>query len=184
MVPVANLRQLVDSTASECVGSLGFTLNVEPTLYLGDSTMKFESILKSVAVAMTMTVALAGAGNAMADEAKKAHNVVMHVNDDNVAGWNQALNNATNMLKAFGKDKLNVEIVMNGKGLDMVKLDSVVASRLPDALAAGVELKACGATMKATNVTDKDLAPGVQVVPGGMVEIIKKQEAGWTYIKG
>jgi intracellular sulfur oxidation DsrE/DsrF family protein len=145
--------------------------------------VKFESTLKSVAVALTMTLALASAGNAMADEAKKEHNAVLHVNQNDTVAWNQALNNATNMLKAMGKDKLNVEIVMNGAGLDMVKLESPVAGRIPDVLAAGVELKACGQTMKAAHVTAEDLAPGVQVVPGGMAEILQKEEAGWSYIK-
>jgi uncharacterized protein len=37
--------------------------------------------------------------------------------------------------------------------------------------------------MKAAKLTDKDLYPGVGTVPGGVIEIMQKQEAGWTYLK-
>ena len=76
-----------------------------------------------------------------------------------------------------------IEIVVNGPGLDMMKFDSVVADRMTAALGTGVALLACGATMKAANVTEKDLHAGVKVVPGGVVEVMQKQEAGWSYIK-
>jgi intracellular sulfur oxidation DsrE/DsrF family protein len=83
----------------------------------------------------------------------------------------------------MGRDKVNVEIVVNGPGLDMMKFDSIVAGRMAEAIGNGVELMACGTTMKAANVTEKDLHNGVKVVPGGVVEIMLKQEAGWTYLK-
>ena len=114
---------------------------------------------------------------------KKPHNVVIHVTDNDPAKWNQALNNSANLQKAMGRDKVNVEIVVNGPGLDMMKFDSIVAGRMAEAIGNGVELMACGATMKAANVTEKDLHNGVKVVPGGVVEIMLKQEAGWTYLK-
>ncbi len=114
---------------------------------------------------------------------KKPHNVVLHVTDSDPVKWNQALNNSANLQKAMGKDKVSIEIVVNGPGLDMMKFDSVVASRMIEAINNGVELLACGATMKAAGVTEKDLHNGVRVVPGGVVEIMLKQEAGWSYLK-
>ena len=114
---------------------------------------------------------------------KTPHNVVFHVTDSDPVKWNQALNNSANLQKAMGKDKVNVEIVVNGPGLDMMKFDSIVAGRMAEAIGNGVELLACGTTMKAAKVTEKDLHNGVKVVPGGVVEIMLKQEAGWTYLK-
>jgi intracellular sulfur oxidation DsrE/DsrF family protein len=123
------------------------------------------------------------AGTVLAADAAKKHGVVFHVTDSDPAKWNQALNNAANLQKAIGKDNMDIEIVVNGKGLDMMKFDSVAASRMTEATKNGVKLLACGATMKAANVTEKDLHEGVKVVPGGVVEIMQKQEAGWSYIK-
>jgi intracellular sulfur oxidation DsrE/DsrF family protein len=117
-----------------------------------------------------------------ADGAKK-HNVVIHVTDPEAWKWNQALNNAGNLQKNLGKNNVRVEIVVNGPGLNMMKFESEVGNRMQAALKNGVDLLACGATMKAAKVEKKDLYPGVKVVPGGVIEIMEKQEAGWTYIK-
>lgn len=144
--------------------------------------MFFKTFVKFAALAMVLTLATGSATLAVAAE-KKAHNVVFHVTDNDPVKWNQALNNSANLQKATGKENINIEIVVNGPGLDMMKFDSVVANRMTEATANGVSLLACGATMKAAKVTEKDLHAGVKVVPGGVVEIMEKQEAGWTYIK-
>lgn len=143
--------------------------------------MNFKSIIQS-AVLATVLAFVTGPTALAADTAKK-HGVVFHVTDSDPGKWNQALNNAANLQKAKGKENMDIEIVVNGKGLDMMKFESVVASRMNDALKNGVKLLACGTTMKAAKVTEKDLHQGVKVVPGGVVEIMEKQEAGWTYIK-
>ena len=135
----------------------------------------------NVLSALLFAVALASPFAAQAD-GKKKHNVVIHVTDNVEWKWNQALNNAGNLKKRFGKD-IQVEIVVNGPGLKMMMFDSAVGNRMEAAIKNGIDLMACGATMKAMKVDKKDLYPGVKVVPGGVVEIMEKQEAGWTYIK-
>jgi hypothetical protein len=37
--------------------------------------------------------------------------------------------------------------------------------------------------MRMRKVTKADLLDGVGTVPAGVVEIVKKQEAGWIYVK-
>jgi intracellular sulfur oxidation DsrE/DsrF family protein len=117
-----------------------------------------------------------------ADSGKK-HKVIFHVTDKIEWKWNQALNNAGNLQKAMGKDNVDIEIVVNGPGLNMMKFDSAVGNRMETAVKNGIDLLACGATMKAMKVTKEDLYPGVKVVPGGVVQIMQRQEQGWTYIK-
>jgi len=141
----------------------------------------FKSFVKFVSLALMMT--LVANSTVLAADAAKKHGIVLHVTDSIPAKWNQALNNAANLQKALGKENVEVEIVVNGPGLDMMMFDSVVANRMTTAIHDGVNLLACGSTMKAKKVTQKDLHEGVKVVPGGVIEIMKKQEAGWTYIK-
>jgi len=141
----------------------------------------FKTLMKSISLALVFT--LATGSLAMAAETAKKHHVVLHVTDKAPVKWNQALNNARNLQKALGKENVDVEIVVNGPGLDMMLFDSEVANRLGAASKDGVSLLACGATMKARKITKKDLHEGVKVVPGGVIEIMQKQEAGWTYIK-
>ena len=142
--------------------------------------MSLKSLMKSVAVALTLALAAGSATLAVA--AEKKHGVVMQVSDNNPAIWNLTLNNAKNLQQALG-DQVEVEIVAYGPGLNMLKFDSEVANRLGEAEKNGVHLVACGNTMKAMKVSEKDLHAGVKVVPGGVIEIMEKQEAGWTYIQ-
>ncbi len=144
--------------------------------------MFFKNFMKLAALAMVLAVATGSASLAVAAE-KKAHNLVFHVTDNDPAKWNQILNNANNVQQALGKDKVVIEVVANGPGLNMLKFDSEVANRMTDAAKNGVILAACGTTMKAMKVSEKDLHAGVKVVPAGIVEIMQKQEAGWSYVK-
>jgi intracellular sulfur oxidation DsrE/DsrF family protein len=143
--------------------------------------MSLRTLMQSAAVALILTLATGSATLAVA--AEKKHGVVMQVSDNNPATWNLALNNAKNLQQALGKDNVNVEIVAYGPGLKMFMFDSEVANRLSDAEKSGVTLAACGNTMKAMKVSEKDLHAGVKVVPGGVIEIMEKQEAGWAYVK-
>lgn len=130
-----------------------------------------------------MILALLAGGTAIAAESGKKHHVVFHVTDSDPVKWNQVLNNAGNLQKNIGKENIEIEIVANGPGIDMLKFDTEVGNRLGDAIKQNITVYACGATMKAVKMTEKDLYTGVKVVPGGVIEIMHKQEAGWTYLK-
>jgi len=136
---------------------------------------------KGTVVALILAFAFGPA--VMAADAGKKHHVIFHVTDNDPVKWNQALNNAANLQKAVGKENIEVEIVVNGPGLEMMKFESPVGSRMGDAMKNGVSLLACAATMKAAKVTEKDLYQGVKTVPGGVIQIMNRQEARWTYIK-
>jgi len=135
-------------------------------------------IIASLALMLTFSATVSYG----ADAAKK-HHVAFHVTDNDPVKWNQVLNNAGNLQKNIGKDNIEIEVVANGPGLKMFLLESEVGERMGEALKNGINLKACGQTMKATKVSEKDLFPGVTTVPGGVIELMEKQEAGWTYLK-
>ena len=109
--------------------------------------------------------------------------VVFQVSDSVPAKWNLALNNAKNVQDIIGKDKVDVEIVAYGPGIDMLKLESEVANRIDSALTNGVKIVACETTMRSTKLTKADMLPSIGYVPGGVVELMKKQREGWAYIR-
>jgi len=90
--------------------------------------------------------------------------VVIQVSDNDPAKWNLALNNAQNLQQALGKDKVQVEIVAYGPGLNMLKANSKVAGRVNGALDQSVDIVACGNTMKKMKVAKSDLIGGTRVV--------------------
>jgi uncharacterized protein len=117
-----------------------------------------------------------------ADEAV-AYKVVIQVSDNDLAKWNLALNNAKNIQQALGKNNATVEIVAYGPGIDMLKLDSEVGSRLSEAADSGVLVAACANTMRAHKLTAADMHPAAQIVPSGVVEIIRREREGYAYIR-
>jgi hypothetical protein len=119
----------------------------------------------------------------IAVQAADKKGVVIQMSDNDPAKWNLALNNANKVQEEFGKDKVDVEIVAYGPGINMLKFDSEVANRVTAAENGGIAIRACGNTMKAMKLTEKDLNSSVKVVPAGVIEIMTKQEAGWSYIR-
>jgi uncharacterized protein len=140
--------------------------------------MFFRSLMKFAAVALILVFA---AGTAVHAADKKG--VVIQMSDNDPAKWNLALNNAKNVQQELGKDNVNIEIVAYGPGINMLKFDSEAANRVTAAEKEGIAFRACGNTMKAMKLSDKDINPSAKVVPAGVIEIMTKQEAGWSYIK-
>lgn len=108
--------------------------------------------------------------------------VVLHVTNKDPLMWNQALNNAGNYQQAMGKDKVLVEIVVNGPAIKMLQAESEVEPRITAALTNGVKIVACEQTMKGAKLTKNDMIPGIGYVPGGIVEVVDRQREGWAYI--
>jgi intracellular sulfur oxidation DsrE/DsrF family protein len=111
------------------------------------------------------------------------YRLVFHISENNPQQWQLALNNAFAFQKNVGKDNARIEIVAIGPGLNMLKAESKVGDRIAQALDQNIDVVACGETMKATHVTEADLLGGVRVVPGGLIEIVERQQAGWSYIR-
>jgi len=116
---------------------------------------------------------------------KPKHKVVFELNTAAPNGWDQLFHNVDNILKIFGADGVEVEVVFFGKGLRMLlKANAEYAERLKEAADKGVTLAACQNSMRALKVTTEDLFPFAAQVDSGVAELVRKQEAGYAYIKG
>jgi intracellular sulfur oxidation DsrE/DsrF family protein len=115
--------------------------------------------------------------------AQEKQKVVFQVSDNDPAKWNLALNNARNVQADLGKDKVEIEIVAYGPGLNMLKAESKVAARLAEALDNDVALLACENTMTNTKVTKADMYGGIGYVHAGVTHIMKREREGWAYIR-
>ena len=115
--------------------------------------------------------------------AQEKQKVVFQVSDNDPAKWDLALNNARNVQADLGKDKVEIEIVAYGPGLNMLKAESKVAARLAQALDGEVTLLACENTMTNAKVTKADMYAGISYVQAGVTHIMKRQREGWAYIR-
>ena len=139
-----------------------------------------------LASASFLTVAVAQTAAAVASpvaSAQKRYKMVIQVSDKDPATWNLALNNAKNLQEDVGAANVDVEIVVYGPGIGMVKLDSLNGSRVADAIKANVNVVVCENTMRAQKLTTSDLLPAMSYVPAGATEVMKKQSEGWAYLR-
>lgn len=114
----------------------------------------------------------------------KKHRVVFEVNVDGIEQWQGILNNVENLQKAFGRDTTEIEVVTHGKGLGlMLTTNEAMRERIQTISGAGVGFSACENTMRRLNLKKEDLAPFAKTVDAGVAEVVRKQEAGWSYIK-
>lgn len=147
-----------------------------------------QSILACVVASSALLLAtlpqVSLAENARASQPAGAkQKMVLHVADADPKKWNQVFNNVKNVQQELGKDNVDVEIVANGPGINMLKLDSEVGNRVDEAIANGVKVVACENTMKANKLTRADMLPSTGYVPAGIVELMKKQQEGYAYIR-
>ncbi len=108
---------------------------------------------------------------------------MFQVSDADPSKWNLALNNARNLQTELPDDAPEIEVVVYGPGIGMLKADSVVAKRVADTLKNGVKVVACENTMKAMKLTYADMLPSIGYVPAGVVELMRKQQQGYAYIR-
>jgi intracellular sulfur oxidation DsrE/DsrF family protein len=104
--------------------------------------------------------------------------IVVQVNEENVKKWNAVLVDIRNLRAELGPK--NVAIA---PCLGMLTAESLAASGVQDALAAGVEFVARGNTMKAQKLAREDLIDGIKISLAGHVELMKRQQAGWAYLR-
>lgn len=109
--------------------------------------------------------------------------VLFQVTDNDPARWNMILNNMTNLREGVGSEGAEIELVAYGPGVNMLKADSPVKARTTDALKSGVIINACQNTMSGMKLTPADMLPAITYVPAGVVEVMRKQQQGWAYIR-
>jgi uncharacterized protein len=155
----------------------------------GEHPMPFGRIVAVVGVTASSWLLAHGAAHAQSQSQSQSQaeaapaRVVMQVSDADPVRWNLALNNVRNVRQSLGATGVEIELVAYGPGIGMLKTDSVVGDRIADALKDGVKVVACQATMSALRLTEGDMLPRVGYVPSGAVELIRKQQQGYAYLR-
>jgi intracellular sulfur oxidation DsrE/DsrF family protein len=135
-----------------------------------------------VAQSLGLAAAAVAAGGAQAAAPAGPYKAVFQISDADPQKWNLTLNNTKNALADLGAGT-QLEIVVFGPGIGMVRAGSEVAARVGEAVAAGVKVMVCQNTMRALKLEPKDIHPQAGYVPSGVGELIRKQTEGWAYIR-
>ena len=109
--------------------------------------------------------------------------IVLQVSDENPKTWGQSLNVAGNLMKDYGKDNIEIEIVVFGRGSPMLKADAIIANRVRDAVGNGVHVLQCQNSMKRFKLKEVDMNETISYVPAGITHIIKRNKEGWVVVR-
>ena len=141
-----------------------------------------------VVFAMAMLACSSPAWSGEAGEKSGAdglHHVVFHLNSGDEKVQKGALNNIKHLYQALGGDRVKVELVVHGAGLELLTKKGTKFAEELERLKGlyGVSYTACSNTMKSMNLTRDDLIPQVDRTVPAMVRLMELQEAGWVYIR-
>jgi uncharacterized protein len=148
--------------------------------------MHRRSILWGAVSAFGAALAASRAGAATDTAPAAKLKVVYHLNDlDKVAF---VLGNIQNHFDGVGgPDHVTIALVIHGQALRSFHASAAnpdITRRVAQFSRAGVEIAACGNTMKSQKVELKDLLPGlVSVDQGGVVRIAELQSQGYLYLR-
>jgi hypothetical protein len=141
----------------------------------------FTSRRTFVAAGAAALVAIVQPAAAQSQPAK--NRALFQITDNDPARWNLVLNNMTNLRDGVGSEGAEIELVAYGPGLLMLKADSPVRERIAEALKSGVQVNGCQHTMRGMKLVPADMLPDIGYVPSGVVEVMRKQQQGWAYIR-
>jgi uncharacterized protein len=126
--------------------------------------------------------ALLGAAFAAAE---RPHRVVIEVNVGGKTPYGVVLNNAANLRRAFAPEPVRIEVVCHGPGVDLLfARNNPLAKRVAALARGGASFAACANTLRGRKIARTALLPFVRVVPSGVAQIVRRQEEGWSYLKG
>jgi uncharacterized protein len=114
--------------------------------------------------------------------ARPKHHVVFQVSEADTAA--SLVVHVNNTIAALAEDGgSDVEVVFFGPGLStLAKTNTAYAEQLKQLSDGGARLLACRNAMKVRNLKTADLFPFAGQVDSGIAEIVRRQEAGWSYI--
>ena len=103
------------------------------------------------------------------------YDLLVHVDLPDESRFVMALGNINNYL---------VVLLANGGAASfLARKDNAQTEAIEKLAQAGVSFRVCANAMKKVPITKEDLLPCVEVVPAGVVEIVRLQREDFAYIK-
>lgn len=112
------------------------------------------------------------------------YKVIFHIDENNK--WNLLLKNISNLLQAIDNKKVHIEVLANSEAVKYYdtnqNLDTDI-NTMESLNKKGVKFVACNNALMAYDIKKHNMIHFVDIVPTGVLELIKKQSEGYAYIK-
>lgn len=148
--------------------------------------------MKKIGILFLLVMAgFAATLSAVSAAGENAHKVAIHVDENDPARMNMALNNVTNIQQYYDSvgETVEIELVAYGPGLHMFRADT---SPVKDRISVmslemdNLTFSACGNTHGAMSRKEGktiELLDEAEMVPSGVVQLISLQEQGYAYVR-
>jgi intracellular sulfur oxidation DsrE/DsrF family protein len=123
---------------------------------------------------------------ASADKPFAEHRLVLQLSDRETEKQALVLSVANNLLKHYGPDKVAIEVVAFGPGIDLLRAESLNRARVDSLISQGVVFDIC---MNTVDTIERETGKKVEINPKavrvqvGVGQILSLTEKGYTLVR-
>jgi uncharacterized protein len=114
------------------------------------------------------------------------HRIVLQLSDNDPKKEGLVLSVANNLIKAYDPDKIAVEVVAFGPGIDLLRVENANRTRVESLIAQGVKFDVCVNTL---DTVERETGKRPAVIPSaipvqvGVGQILSLTENGYTLVR-
>ena len=132
--------------------------------------------------ALMLMSSLIFAQNESSDVDLAEHKIVFQLTSADTNVHKMLVRQLGNVLAAAPNSK--IEVVCHGPGITMLTTkQTIVHPKVSELNGKGIDFVVCENTLKEKKVTKEEIIPEAAFVKAGIIEIVRKQEEGWSYIR-
>jgi intracellular sulfur oxidation DsrE/DsrF family protein len=143
--------------------------------------------IAAIAASLAMTLPVVRAQQVpLQDKPFAEHKIVLQLSDNDPRKQALVISVANNLLKFYDPDKVAVEVVAFGPGIDLLRSESASRKQVESLIAQGVRFDVCLNTVDTIErETGKrpDILPGATPVQVGVGQILFLTENGYTLVR-
>lgn len=123
------------------------------------------------------------AADGMLTNKQAQHHVVIQLTSNDSLVWKGLMNNVKHLQDEW-PGNVQVEVVVHGPGIEMMMISKTTQQKRIAALKqAGAVFAVCENSLRARELKKDAIIPEAAFVHSGVVEVVTKQEEGWSYLK-
>ncbi|MDD5204526.1 MAG: DsrE family protein [Desulfobacterales bacterium] len=110
---------------------------------------------------------------------------VIHVDLEDPSRLQTALGNIENFLDEISPAESDLRVVVHSSAVRMLRKGKACnhEKKIFDLAKKGVRFLACNNSLLKSNIDPAELLPVIEVVPAGIVELVRLQHEGFAYVK-
>jgi uncharacterized protein len=114
------------------------------------------------------------------------HKIVLQLSDNDIRKQNLVISVANNLLKFYDPDKVAIEVVAFGPGIDLLRSESPSRKQVESLISQGVRFDVC---LNTVDTIERETGRRPEIIPGatpvqvGVGQILYLSENGYTLVR-